>query len=355
MVIVHDYLTQRGGGERVALRILEAFPGARFVTSLYEPQATFPEFANYDIETFGLNKSSWLRRDCRRALPFLAHAFSRHEITDADVVICSTSGWAHGVRTTAPKIAYCYNPPRWLYQPEDYFIDQGKLVRRAFLAARPYLLRADRTAASSVNKYVAISTPVAARIEGAYGVRPLLLHPPYGVDVDGPEESVPGIQSGFLLTLARKRGYKNVEAICQAAAQTGRRLVVVGGLPRESAAWSSHVDVLRDLPDAQIRWLYKNCVAVVAASYEDFGLTPIEGHAFGKPAIALQAGGYVDTVKSGVNGLFFRESTPAAIAAALEVLDSTAFDPEVIRDGAKAFSLEQFRHQLRTCVESVIQ
>ena len=114
VVIVHDYVTQRGGAERVVLDLLRSFPGARLVTACFEATATYPRFSEYEIETLWTNRVPLFRRDPRRAFPFLARAFASHVINDADLVICSSSGWAHRVSTSAPKIVYCHNPARWL-------------------------------------------------------------------------------------------------------------------------------------------------------------------------------------------------------------------------------------------------
>src|SRR5664280_1220390 len=130
IVIVHDYVTQRGGAERVVLDLLRSFPGTRLVTACFEASSTYPRFAAYDIETLWLDRVPMFRRDPRTAFPFLAKAFSRHIIDDADLVICSSSGWAHRVTTSAPKIVYCHNPARWLYQPDDYFADLPHWIRR---------------------------------------------------------------------------------------------------------------------------------------------------------------------------------------------------------------------------------
>ncbi|MHB8509172.1 MAG: glycosyltransferase, partial [Candidatus Dormibacteria bacterium] len=120
IAIVHDYLTQRGGAERVVLGMLQAFPDARLITSVYNPETTFPAFGDRVVETSGLQRVEAFRTDPRRALPLLAKTFSRTTVRDVDLVLCSSSGWAHGVTTTAPKLVYCYNPPRWVYQHSDY-------------------------------------------------------------------------------------------------------------------------------------------------------------------------------------------------------------------------------------------
>ena len=138
--LVHDYLTQRGGAERVVLSLARAFPGAPLHTSLYEPATTFPSSARVDVRPTPLNRLAPLRRDHRLALPLLAPAFSRLRI-DADVVVCSSSGWAHGARVTGRKIVYCHTPARWLYQADRYLRGRGAGARLVAGALRAPLVR----------------------------------------------------------------------------------------------------------------------------------------------------------------------------------------------------------------------
>jgi hypothetical protein len=119
VALVHDYLTQRGGAERVVLAMARAFPGAPIHTSVHWPPGTFPEFASLDVRPGTLQRIGPLRRHHRIGLPLYPLAFGRTEI-DAEVTLCSSSGWAHGVRTTGAKVVYCHAPARWLYQTDRY-------------------------------------------------------------------------------------------------------------------------------------------------------------------------------------------------------------------------------------------
>lgn len=333
-MIAHDYLTQRGGAERVVLALLDVFPGSRVVTSVYSADRTFPEFRNVEIETVLPDPGGLLGRDARLAFPVLAPAFSRHEIRDADVVICSSSGWAHGVAATAPKVVYCHTPARWLYATEDYVTGHGRFVRGVATAARAPLRRWDRRAAETASVYVANSTVVRDRIQRNYGREAQVVHPPATLDPGGPQEPVPGIEAPFLLTVARARGYKNLAIAKSAAAAADVRLFAAEG----------------GLSDAQLRWLYAHCRGLVAAAHEDFGLTPVEAMKFGKPVLALRAGGYLDSVAAGVTGSFFDSLDTATLAAALAAFDETAFDPDAVRRHAEAFSPERFAERMTEIV-----
>lgn len=332
VVIAHDYLTQRGGAERVVLALVEAFPGARVVTSVYAADRTFPEFRNVEIDT--LLPARLFGRDARLAFPVLAPAFSHHTVRDADVVVCSSSGWAHGVSTTGRKVVYCHTPARWLYASEDYVAGHGRVVRGVAAAARAPLRRWDKRAAASAAAYVANSTVVRDRIEHAYGLQAAIVHPPAVLDPAGDREPVTGAEAPFLLTVSRPRGYKNLTVVKEAAATAGTPVFAVEG----------------GIGDAQLRWLYANCRGLVAAAHEDFGLTPVEAMRFGKPVLALRAGGYLDSVAEGLTGSFFDRLDVPTLAAALTSFDEAAFDPGAIRRHAEQFSPERFVGRMREIV-----
>jgi len=347
VAVVHDYLTQRGGAERVALALLDAFPGARLITSIYDRERTFPEFKRLNVETTWLNRVPAFRVDPRRALPLLPTAFSGVGLDDVDLVVCSSSGWSHGVRTRAPKLVYCHNPARWLYQREQYVGEYGPVIRGAVSVLSPYLKWWDRKAAAGSTSYLANSSVVSSRIAQRYGLEAQIVPPGVALDPSGEQQPVAGLEPGFLLTIGRSRGYKNVSAVCAAVEGIPEeRLVVVGDLP-EGQAWSERIAVVSSVSDAELRWLYANCSGVVAASFEDFGLTPVEGFGFGKPALCLRAGGFLDTMREGITGFFFDHLEPAEIERALLELRFAELSPAAIREHARNYSLRAFRNRVR--------
>ncbi|HVV75217.1 MAG TPA: glycosyltransferase [Mycobacteriales bacterium] len=348
VVIAHDYLTQRGGAERVVLALLRTFPGASVVTSVYHPEGTYPEFQDYDVRVSALQRVPAVVRNPRLAVGVLPRIWRETVIDDADIVIASTTGFAHGVSTKAPKLVYCHNPPRWLYQPDEYLMGHGLPTRIALRALRPYLLHRDRHFAASATRYLANSTVVAERIWHNYEINAEVVHPAAGLDPEGPTTPVPGIEPGFLLTIARPRGYKNAVLVERAVESLpNERLVSVGAIPSEGRAYDPRLVQLMNLDDSQMRWLYANCDALVAASHEDFGLTPVEAASFGKPTVALAADGYFDTVRDGVTGLFFQTPTVEAIRETIERLRETAFSAEKILEHAELFTADRFAEDIR--------
>lgn len=351
--LVHDYLTQRGGAERVVLEMSDTFRGAPIYTSVYDPAATFPAFSDRTVRTSPINRLLALRRDHRLAFPLLAATFSRLDVP-GDIVLCSSSGWAHGARTDAKKIVYCHSPAKWLYATERYFAGGWPASRYLTSPFGPPLRRWDKAAASSADHYLVNSTMVQRWVREVYGRDAEVVPPSRGLEPEGPAEPVPGLEPGFLLCVSRLLPYKNVEAVVAAVAGLpDQRLVVVGTGPLEAQLRTSatpNVTFAGRVDDAGLRWLYQHCSVVVAAALEDFGLTPPEAGGFGKPVGVLRWGGFLDTVVEGTTGVFFDAPRPTEIRAALRELVATSWDADAIRSHAEAYAPETFRAELRRVV-----
>jgi glycosyltransferase involved in cell wall biosynthesis len=252
------------------------------------------------------------------------------------------------------KIVYCHTPARWLYQSARYLGTAApRGARAALLAQRRFLLEWDREAAASASRYIANSTIVRDRIRSAYGIDAEIVPPPYTLDPGGPQRAPSGVEPGFALTVSRLLPYKNVDAVV--AAQAGlpqQRLVVAGDGPdvaRLRRDAPANVIFTGAVGDDELRWLYANCTALVAASYEDFGLTPVEAAAFGKPAAVLRYGGYLDTIAEDT-GVFFDRPVPSDIRGALARVHGTTWDAVRIRAHAATFSEAAFADRMREIV-----
>lgn len=355
VALVHDYLTQRGGAERVFLAMCRAFPEAVIYTSLYEPDLTFPEFADFEIHTTPLNSVQLFRRHHRLALPFLGAAFSRLAI-DADVTLCSSSGWAHGAQASGRKIVYCHNPARWLYQTDQYAGRATSITAASARVLNGPLRRWDYRAARSADVYLANSRVVRRRVRAAYDIDAQVVEPPITIEPDGPQTPIADLSAGFYLCVSRLLEYKNVGAIVEAFRRLpGERLVVVGRGPMETrlrATAPANVTLVGTVDESELRWLYAQTRALVAASYEDFGLTPVEAMAFGKPSAVMRYGGFLETVIEGETGVFFDQPTSASIAEAVAHLAEIAFDPEILTKRAAEYSHARFEERVHSAVAS---
>jgi glycosyltransferase involved in cell wall biosynthesis len=356
VAIVHDYLTQRGGAERVVLASAAAFPGAPIYTSFYAPAATFPEFAALDVRPMPMNRVAVLRDNHRLALPLFATAFS-HLRVPADVVICSSTGWAHGADVAGRRIVYCHSPARWLWAKHHYLPPGSSIAKRATLAVLERRLRRwDVRAATRADRYLVNSSLIRDRVRDAYGIDAEIVPPPFTLPVEGPQRSPrQGLEPGFVLCVSRLLPYKNVRQVVEAfATLPDQRLVVVGSGPDEAAiraAATGNVSFTGTVGDEELSWLYANATALIAASYEDFGITPLEAAAFGVPIAALRWGGFLDTVREGETGVFFERPDADAIRdAVVNVLDRD-WDRARLRAHAATFSEARFAARLTSVVD----
>ncbi len=370
VAIVHDYLTQKGGAERVVLAMHRAFPAAPIYTSLYEPDLTFPEFRDVDVRPSYLNRSQFLRRQHRLALPLLAHAFSNLEI-DEKIVLCSSSGWAHGIRTTGTKLVYCYCPARWLYKRDDYFrksqdarkeghhvgssldgIHASFLFRNSLRLVTPFLRQWDRRAASSASEYYTTSETISDEISSVYGIQPSVIPPPPLCAVDGPRERpCMTAKDEFFLVVSRLLPYKNLDRVFGFFAERpDLELVVVGTGPlgktlKQMA--TPNINILGNVDDRELRWLYGHARALIAPALEDYGLTPLEAASFGTPTIALKKGGYLETISPGRSGYFFEDLDVGSISRAIDELSESPLDSDAIREHASRLTEAGFASTLR--------
>ena len=350
VVLVHDYLNQRGGAERDVLELAAMFPRAPLYTSLYRPASTFPGFAQLDVRATFLNRIPVDRR-FRALFVLYPAAFARLGAVDADLVISSSSGWAHFVRTTprAFHAVYCYTPARWLYGG-DYM--GAARAQRAIAPLVGAFRRLDQRAARRPDLYIAISELVRERIRRRYGRDAPVVYPP--VDV---ERFTPRPRGERLLVVSRLLPYKRVDLVVDAATSAGIGLDVVGSGPaledlRRRAGPTVHFH--GRLPDAEITGLFETCRALCLPGIEDFGITPVEANAAGKPVIAFAGGGALETIQDDVTGAFFAEHSVAALLEALARCDAISSSPQHIARQAQKFSAAAFRRRLRSVLADAI-
>jgi len=344
VVLVHDYLNQRGGGERTVLEMAEVFPAAPLYASLYKPGSTFPEFGELDVRTTFLDRFGVDRR-FRALFPLYPAAFRSLGTLDAELVISSSSGWAHGVRTSerAFHAVYCYTPARWLYGQEYV---NASIGQKLLAPVGGLFRRWDFRAATRPDLYIAISDLVRRRIKERYGRDARVVYPP--VDV---ERFTPSDRGERLLVVSRLLPYKRVDLVVDAATRLGIGLDIVGSGPtldklRRRAG--PRVAFHGNVTDKELSTLFESCRAFCLPGLEDFGITPVEANAAGKPVIAFGAGGALETVEDGVTGAHFGEQTVEAVIAAIRRCETLSTPPELLARRAARFSRAAFRERLRS-------
>ncbi len=356
VALAHDYLTQRGGAERVTLSLHKAFPDAPLYTTLYEPASTYPEFGAADLRLSPINRIAAFRRDHRLALPFLGAAVRSLKVVDADVTLASTTAFMHGINSDdIPLVVYCHSPARFIYLTDEYL---GRPAHRSgmglgLLLSRPYLRWWDQRAARRAQRYLCNSRVVAERIERVYGIEAMVIPPPHAVATDGSQEAPAALQDwdeGYHLVVSRLLPYKNVDVVIEAFRGLDERLVIVGKGPMEAelrASLPSNVRLLCGITDSELRWVYAHAAMLVAASYEDFGLAPLEAASFGVPTLALHAGGFLDTIDEAINGAFFDTVSVAELRRIVIETRVRVWDHTLIKQHAALFSEDRFAERIK--------
>ena len=222
----------------------------------------------------------------------------------------------------------------------------------SFRAITPILRRWDRRAAASASEYYTTSSAVSDEISSLYGIQPLIIPPPPLCDVDGPSEKPRTVaRDGFFLVVSRLLPYKNLDRTFGVFAERpDLELVVVGTGPLGKTLQQSatpNIDLLGNVSDSELRWLYGHSRALIAPAFEDYGLTPLEAASFGKPTIALKKGGYLETVSEGTSGYFFENLDVSSVSGAIDKLSENPLNSDEIRGHASRFSEERFVSTLR--------
>ena len=342
VAIVHDYFTQHGGAERVVGELARLFPFAMVHTSVFDPDKTPALIGRSRLRATRLQ---WLRS---RGLPLpllapvLPRTFRGLELDGANVVISSTSAFAHHVRAPAGAVhvAYCHTPPHFLWEAAEYFRGReglGRLLRPGL----DLLRRADEAAAREVDAYVANSRFTAERILRAYGRPATVIHPP----VDTAAFTPVAERSGRFLIVARLRRHKRIDLALEAATRLGWPLDVIGDGPDEAylrARSGPNIHFVGRLSDDEVGRAMARCTAVIVPGVEDFGLTMAEVQAAGRPPVAFARGGAMEIVRDGETGFLFGAQTVDSIAEAMIRARSILLDPAALVASAKRFDRAVF-------------
>lgn len=347
--MVHDYLNQYGGAERVLEQLHAMYPTAPVYTSIYWPAALPESYRRMDIRTTFMQRLPGVLRHHQRYVLAYPLAFESLELGNYDVVLSNSSAWCKGVLTPPETVhvCYCLTPMRWAWSYRDYVEREqlGGAVRRVLPVAMHYLRLWDVISARRVDRFVAISRAVAARIRKYYRREAEIIYPPVAVERFLPRRA----PDDFFLIVARLVPYKRVDLAVEAFRRLGWPLKIVGD-GRDRAALQAragpNVEFLGRLPDAAVCDLMARCRAFLFPGLEDFGIAPVEAQAAGRPVIAFAGGGALDTVVDGITGVLFAPQTVDALMEAVRRCADLSFDPEVIRAHAERFSEAAFRAQL---------
>jgi glycosyltransferase involved in cell wall biosynthesis len=345
--LVHDYLLVMRGAERTFAAMAECWPHAPIYTLLYDADGTEHQFAGRSVYASKLQRLRVRQQGFRRLMPFFPFAAERLPVGEHDVVLSSSSAFAHGVRAGpgAIHVCYCYTPFRYAWYEEPRALAEVPPPARPILRRTlAYIRQWDLSASQRVTHYLAISELSRQRIGDIYGRDATVVHPPVAIErffVKEPED--------YFLVVAEIVPHKQVGLALAAASRAGVPLKIVGEgpeLPRLRRLYRHDAEFLGRLSDNALADVYARARALVIPNIEEFGITAVEAQAAGRPVVAADGGGVRETVVPGETGVLVPPGDVDALAEALRYTDFKAFDPTFVREHASDFSTESFKTKL---------
>jgi glycosyltransferase involved in cell wall biosynthesis len=358
VALVHDFLLDVRGAERVFAAICRTWPDADVFTAVYDVTGTEGRFADREPRTTFLQRLRPTSRSFRLLLPLYQLAIESLDLRGYDIVVSSSSAWAHGVLVDpgAVHVCYCHNPFRYAWSERD-----ATLAARSPLTRLPLQVLLSRwrqwdwIAAQRVDRYVANSALTAARVRRYFGRQSTVLHPPVELERFGPAPA--GEIGEHYVVLAELMAHKRIDVAVRAFNALGLPLVVIGDGPearklRRMAG--PRVHFTGRITDAHVASLLRTARALVVTAAEEFGIAAVEALASGRPVIALESGGVLESVIAGRTGAYYANSTPEALAAAVADFDALAIDPADCVAAAERFGTQRFQATLRGIVAEAV-
>lgn len=354
VAIVHDYLNQTGGAERVVESFHRLWPDAPIFTTIADGDAMPASLCEADIRVSWMQRLPAWRRHFRALLPLYPLAIESFDLQGYDVVISSSSAWAKAARAPAGAVhvCYCHTPMRWVWDYEHYVAREGfgVLTRLALPPVIAALRSWDVRTARRPTHLVVNSRVVQERVQRCWGRESELLHPP----VETARFSVGSGAGRAHLVVSRLAHYKRIDLAVAAFTQLGLPLEIIGDGParRSLEAMAGPTIMFRGrVDDAGVARAMQECRALIFPGEEDFGITPLEANASGRPVIAYRAGGAMETVRDGVTGVLFAEQTAASLSDAVRRAADIQWDAASIRRHAETYSVASFEARFRAIVE----
>ncbi len=356
VALVFDWMTTPGGAEKVNLVLHEMFPDAPIFTSIYN-EKKLPEFSNAIINTSFVNKLPFAKNKHQLYLSMMPYAYEQFDLSNFDIVISSSHACAKGIITKPETmhVCYCHTPMRYAWDNWHSYIREYKMnpIIKWLGKRRIHKLRIwDRLSAERVDHFMANSNTTKQRITKYYGKPSTVIHPM----IDAKQYQSADHTKGYYLAVGRLIPYKKFDLIVDTFNQIGLPLKIVGtgimeGELRKRA--KSNIEFLSYVPDDELERLYAECEALIFPQLEDFGITPLEAMASGRPVIAYGKGGALDTVIDGKTGVLFDKQTPMHLKKAIEEYQTnkSKFIRKDLQEHAAQFDKTQFQKKLMDYIE----
>jgi len=359
VALIHDFLTQYGGAEKVLESFHEIWPKAPIFTLFYDKKAMGDKFADYDIRVSPIQNLPFGAKKYRWYLPLMPSAIERFNLKEYDLVVSDCSAYAKGVITHphTHHISYIHTPTRYLWSDSHEYIDSlkgGEKLMSKFAAPFLTQLRVwDKLAAQRPNTLIANSKFIAKRIKHYYEKESTVIYPPVETDKFKISKKI----DNYFLIISRLRPYKRVDLAIQAFNNLKMPLKIIGGGDRQGLEKIAgpNIEFLGFVPDKEKAEYLSHCQALIHPQEEDFGITAVEAMASGRPVIAYESGGASETVIDNKTGMLFKEQTWESLAEKVIKFNTKDFDSEQIRKHALGFSENRFKKEILDFVNSYVQ
>ncbi|MBL7053190.1 MAG: glycosyltransferase [Candidatus Portnoybacteria bacterium] len=354
VALVHDYLNQYGGAERVLEAFTQIFPKAPIFTLLYDEKKTGYAFKGKEIHTSFMQKVPLVKSHHRPFLMLMPLAVEQFDLSEYDLVLSDSHAYAKGIITPADTlhICYCHTPIRYAWDDSHKYIEEfgySNLIKKIIPFFMNYIRVWDEQASQRVDKFIANSDFVAKRIEKYYRRESQVIHPP----VKASFFYIAPKPDKYFLMVGRFLPYKRFDLAINAFNELGWPLKIIGDGPERKklqAKSKPNIEFVGLVPDNKLKDYYAHCKAFIFPQEEDFGITAVEAMASGRPVIAYKSGGALEIIKPGITGLFFKKQTAKDLIRVLKKFNSNSFDPNIIRDRAMKFDQERFKKNIKNFI-----
>lgn len=352
--IVHDWVCNYGGAERVLERLLQIMPGSPVYIGCYMEKQLSSTLRETDLRPSFLQKKQNQKRDNHQIfLPFMPLAFEEFDLNEYDIVVSDSSCCAKGVITnpTTMHICYCHTPMRYAYEfYYEYTKSMNPIKKKLVKYLMNYLRVWDVVSANRVDYFVANSENVANRIRKHYAREASVIYPPVNISYFFPQDK----DENYYLCVSRIIKHKRIDLVVNAFNRLGLTLYVIGEgeeLKHLRKMAESNVHLLGRQPDSVVKEYYCKCKAFIFPTEEDFGITPIESQACGRPVIAYAKGGALETVIDGVTGVLFKEQSVESLIEAIQKFEKMKIAKGSCRKNAERFSNERYDVEMKRFIE----
>lgn len=358
VALVHDYLLQYGGAERVLESFCEIFPNAPIFTIAHNPQMTSNFFKNHKIHTSCLQKFPFIKSNHRLFPLLMPLVIEQFDFSAYDLVISSSHSYAKSIITPphVKHITYCHTPMRYVWDDCHRHLKEfhyNALIKPFIPLGLNYLRLWDSASSDRPDYYIANSHFVAQKIKKYYRQDAEVIYPPIGIDNFHIQ---PDIQNYFLI-VGRALPYKKFDIAVKAFNKLKLPLKIIGKGPEIKylkKIANNNIEFLGHLDDTTVSKYYAQCQAFIMSAEEDFGITPLEAMASGRPVIAYRGGGALETIIDGKTGIFFNQQTPKSLINAIKQFQSTTFDSLAIRQHTEKFHKSIFQHNIKQYIAQKI-